>query len=50
MGTLSATLWRRGGTYCTFEQCEESCVRWFFVPRYARVTEIWGGAAAPALP
>jgi hypothetical protein len=37
---LSPTLWRRGRTYCTFEQGEQSCVRWFFVPRQARVTEI----------
>jgi hypothetical protein len=33
--------------YCTFEQCEQSCVRWFFVPRYARVTEIWAARQRP---
>jgi hypothetical protein len=28
-------------------QGEESCVRWFFVPRYARVTEIWAARQRP---
>jgi len=28
-------------------QGEQSCGRWFFVPRYARVTEIWAARQRP---